>query len=105
MTFAEELCEAACCEAAAWSLAVRLEWRRRGWPLPEHWPYSLAYARRFLQLPPSVDPAVTSWLARVVHAGARLAWARQDMAERANPRPALRAPATSGRSESCRRSA
>jgi hypothetical protein len=98
MTFAEELCESVCYEAAAWSLAVRLEWRRRGWPLPGHWPYSLAHARGFLQLPSSIDPAVISWLTRVAHAGARLAWARQEMAERAKL-------ATSRRSEPCRRSA
>jgi hypothetical protein len=104
MTFAEQLREAVCCEAAAWSLSVRLEWRERGWPLPEHWPYSLEHAVRFLRLPSSVDPAVTAWLARLADAGARIAWARQEIVERAYQGRAGRAPSR-GRRQSCGRSA
>jgi hypothetical protein len=81
MNFAENLCEAVYCEAAAWALSVRLEWRERGWPLPEHWPYSLGHAQRFLRLPPALDPAVTSWLAALVDRAARYVWARQELSE------------------------
>ncbi len=82
MEFPEQLCEAVYCEAAAWALSVRLEWAARGWPLPEHWPYSTRYAARFLALSSFVDPALIRWLAHLVDAAARFAWARQELVER-----------------------
>ncbi len=82
MDFPEQLCESVYGEAAAWALSVRLEWAARGWPLPEHWPYSERHAVRFLALSSFVDPALIRWLVRLVDAAARFAWARQELVER-----------------------
>jgi hypothetical protein len=76
MDFALRVANTAYRAGETWSRSICMYWKENGRCLPWCWPLSVKHAAHFLDLPITVDRAVSDVLAQFVDAGARATWAR-----------------------------